>query len=41
MRIKNDLRSKLDPSMADLLHITSLSGILLVVDEDVMLILTM
>ena len=40
-RIKNDLRAALDPSMADLLHIASLEGVLLVVDEDVMPTLTM
>ena len=40
-RIKSDSRATLDTSMADLLHIVSLEGILLVVDEDVMPTLTM
>ena len=40
-RIKSYSRATLDTSMADLLHIVSLEGILLVVDEDVMPTLTM
>ena len=40
-RIKSDLRATLDTSMADLLHIVSLEGIHLVVDEDIMPTLTM
>ena len=39
--MNSDIRATLDPSMADLLHIASLEGILLVVDEDVMPTLTM
>ena len=39
--MKSDLRATLDPSMADLLHIASREGILLVVDEDVMPTLTL
>ena len=40
-RINSDIRATLDPSMGDLLHIASLEGILLVVDEAVLPTLTM